>query len=167
MKNVSTNVVPPEENEPTQPTLSNEVSCEASEASIRERVTEPYSQVTESAGAGRAEVQGTIVIQEQELWDTQAMVVYLRVASATPQAFIDSNRERVERGNTVNRIEEGALLYKLGTLENGALVSTADVSERARAAIEEGNTVTLQLEVPLHQGSGAPPHFSYACTIAL
>lgn len=148
--------------------LGNRASCSTTDPDVLRVISGPYREI-DSRAAGTVTARGQIVTREQSVFGTPVTAVYLVVASSSPPLFRSNNLERVGRDNTINRIEDGQLFYKLGTLRNGEFVSSANVSERARARILEANrtggTTALTLQVPLYEGSGAPADFTFACAI--
>ncbi|MBU2080730.1 hypothetical protein KJ669_00985 [Patescibacteria group bacterium] len=150
--------------------LSNQATCSTTEPDVLRVINEPF-RVTDSRGAGTAMVEGQIVSRDTTILGERVTAVYLQVASSSPSSFSSYNSERVERGNTVNRVEENRLLYKLGILTDGTLESSAAISERARSAIEQALTnneeITLLIQAPLYEGTEAPTDFTFACSVIL
>lgn len=163
---------PPEQPDTTlQPFLSNQATCSTTEPDVASVRTEPYTRVSESRGAGTVMIEGTLVAQTRTIWGSTTTPVYVAVATSSPALFEELNKERVSRGNTVNRLEGEQLLFKVGVLENGTLRSSANISERARTAIEHAvgtnERLRFSMHIPVYEGSGAPADFTFACAIVL
>lgn len=174
-KNGMTPTPAPEQQQPAEDgaplsSLSNEAACSAADAETTRTMNEPFHVTSAGQGVGIARIEGTVTVQSATVWGERIDAVYIEVATASPLAFESFNRERVERGNTVNRIEDGALLFKLGMMEDGHLASSAAISERARATIERvrsGESTALSVQVPVYLGSNAPLDFTFACAVRL
>lgn len=61
------------------------------------------------------------------------------------------------------------LEFRIGTYENGQLLSTAKISESLKSKIisaaKGGEQMTLTFTVPTYEGMGMPAYFSWACEI--
>jgi len=98
-----------------------------------------------------------------------SMYARMKVYESNPTGAYDYFMAMANKGNSVNRIEDEALVFNIGTIENGELSSTAEMSEETKSKIlnslDSKEKITLNMTVPLYAGMGAPANFSFACKI--
>lgn len=158
------------------PSLSNTTECKSG-IPIKEIITGPFRSINEFTSAGEATLSGYVVTRKTEYFEEEIEKVYLKITSQkgdTPQAkFYSYFVREAEEGNTINLTENDDLLFSLGLGElrdNGnTFLSTANISPPTKtkilSALETAKIISLQIQVPVWLGIGAPPHFSFACAV--
>ncbi len=150
------------------PTASRQVSCSLDNFGVARLETGEFSVLQDGNGAGKASVSGRVIVEERVIWSEPVRVVYVEVEKATP-AFQNYFLEMAGTNNSVNLAREGKLMFKLGAIVGGRFSTTAILSDEAKAKIENalisGESLSLDIEVPVYAGSGAPDNFSFACAI--
>lgn len=120
-------------------------------------------QVVEGRPAGSAVVRGTAV--------TRGSGAYLKVLRAEPDAFRSYFLGEAERGNLINVHESGTLLFRIGSIKDGKIRSTAAIGDRTHRAIIESimlrSPLELEISIPLYAGTEAPDAFSFAGAIRM
>jgi hypothetical protein len=129
-------------------------------------------QVYDAQGYGNFTAEGTIVlINEQKPFaadDERIDVIYF-VLENVPMVVEAYYKDMVRMGNSINKIVDKKLYYRIGILENGEVDSVADISADALSRIEDSleNETTISLEFVTEQqkGMGAPVNFTFASKI--
>lgn len=156
------------------PDLDNSADCQKAEGEVKEEVTGPFHIINENEAGGIVTVSGKVATRTREHFGNEKIKkIFLKIPEQNgdgPAAEFYSHFSRVvERGNTVNMMEDDSLLFALGELNDNAFSSSADVSSLAEykigASLGGDKKISLKMQVPVWLGSGAPSDFTFACSI--
>lgn len=154
-----------ETGEVTQKTeVSNFAKCEE-HAGIMQFVTGEFRYFEEyDKGGGDLTLSGYIDVEEWTHFgeDPSQVVVLL----FSPENLTEDQKQAFAR----DRKREGLIVFRLGGLENDTKIkSTSNISPLAESeilsAMETGEEITLDLEIPIWYDFGPPVDFSQACAI--
>ena len=123
-----------------------------------------------TVGYGQFSFEGSVVQNEEiapfsgESFD----VVYLVVANDGSVAF-DYFQSYAEKNDSINKMVDGSLYFKLGILGNSALELGAELSEgteeKILSALESGDSLRLTMLQAVTLGSGASEYSVMPCLV--
>ena len=124
----------------------------------------------DGVGYGQFSFEGSVVQNEEiapfsgESFD----VVYLVVANDGSVAF-DYFQSYAEKNDSINKMVDGSLYFKLGILGNSALELGAELSEgteeKILSALESGDSLRLTMLQAVTLGSGASEYSVMPCLV--
>ncbi|MBD3327778.1 hypothetical protein GF340_00575 [Candidatus Peregrinibacteria bacterium] len=152
-----------------EPEVIEEMKPDESESQDMEGDFQVYN---DAQGYGNFTAEGTIVlINEQKPFaaDDERIDVLYFVMENAPMVVEAYYKDMVRRGNSINKIVDEKLYYRIGIMENGEIDSVADISADALNKIEDSleneTKITLDFVTEQQKGMGAPVNFSFASEI--
>lgn len=157
---------------PGTPALSNAAECASNGFDVLRMIEGPFRYINDTIAGGTAAIEGRIVLREDSA-EEPAKAAYIEILpeqeKISASIFYSYFSNLAEQGNSVNMLEDDALLFRLGIFENGAVTSTAHISplaeKKIRKAADGEDLLALSLEIPVFRGMGAPDDFSFACGV--
>lgn len=150
-------------------------SCKEVKTGITEIVDGPFREISKNSFAGEVDVEGEVVSRIKQDLSGQVEMVYVVLAnkngSTAYGSFLEYYTKEAASGNTINYIENGTLIFRLGAINNNKFETQSAVDtgtvEKIKEALNTNQRVKLHLKIPIYGGSGAASDFSYACEYRL
>ena len=158
----------------TELTLEQAVSCDywsdKTFGRVNSGVTGPIAAGTLTLIGPLRKVSENVAVAFDESQRETVDFVYLVIVppnAESQKTFYDYFMDLIAQGNGINKKDGQNLLFRLGIIENGKFVTTANVSDAVAKEIvaraERGEEASLNITIPHYPGSDAPKHFSFAC----